>query len=166
MDEIVISSAIKIPLTKGKYCLIDREDYDLVSSYKWCVSSYGYAVRGTRKMVNGKSKSFIHYMHREIIGAPVGLEVDHINGDKLDNRRSNLRVCTRQQNEWNKPANIRSKTGYKGVFWSKQARKYASWINTNGKIKHLGFYESSVEAAKAYDNAALMLHGEFARKNV
>ncbi|MMZ67947.1 hypothetical protein D1872_305870 [compost metagenome] len=98
----------EIPLTQGKVAIIDDEDFEKVSAYKWCYSStIGYAV--SRKVVNGKRQPVL--MHRLILDAPPGLVTDHINHDKLDNRKANLRLCTRHENNRNMPLRSNNKSG-------------------------------------------------------
>lgn len=153
---------IYIPLNRGLYALVDREDYEKVGYYTWYCHR-GYVVR-TQK-VNGKKKML--YMHREILRPPAHLVVDHINGNKLDNRRSNLRVCTRGENVRNmrqtmtrKRADKHSK--YKGVYWVKGTKKWAAQIRVNKRQLHLGYFEREEDAAAAYDQAAQQYFGEFA----
>lgn len=103
-------------------------------------------------------------MHREIVGTPEGMDTDHINGDKLDNRRSNLRICTHAQNGANRGPQKNGSSGYKGVSY--HCKKWRVQICINGKTKRLGGFNSLLDAAKAYDKAARKYHGEFARTNV
>lgn len=153
-----------IPLTKGYMALVDAEDYERVSQYIWSasVSKSGYA-----RAVRGDRLGKIILMHREIMCAPQGLDVDHINGNSLDNRKANLRLCTHRQNLRNmrKPSHARS-SKYKGVCWSKRRGKFISYIHgAEGRI-HLGYYPDEIDAAKAYNEAAIKYHGDFAMLNI
>ena len=148
-----------IALTQGKETIVDDNDYDYLSQFKWCYHK-GYAARNIR-LENGKQTTI--KMHRIIIDCPQGLLVDHINGDSLDNRRSNLRIVTNQQNNMNKKHYSRS--GFKGVYFNKLAQKWHAQIALNNKVIYLGLFNDLVEAAKAYDKKALELFGEYARLN-
>ena len=149
----------KIELTKGKVALVDEQDYWwLVALGRWQAfggNSTWYAKRG-----NGGGGT--EYMHALILGAP---GVDHINGDGLDNRRSNLRHATLSQNQANRRSRADSMSGYKGVSWHKQRRRWYARICVNGQTRGLGLYESAEDAALAYDAAAIASFGEFAATN-
>jgi len=155
----------KIPLSQGKYAIVDDADFAWLSKWKWCAKKTGrgwYVVRSVYK--NGKQT--IIQMHRLILNTPLGMETDHINHDGLDNRRANLRICTRTEN--NRNARKRRKptsSQFKGVYWHKRYCKWAAQIMHNGKKIHLGFYDSEIEAARAYDRAALKYFCEFALTN-
>ena len=153
-----------IELTKGYVALVDDADFEWLSQRKWCASyernGNAYALRGYR---SGDRKRTIK-MHREIMGAKPGQQVDHKNGDTLDNRRANLRICTQSQNNMNR----HTRTGtsrYKGVCWSKAKRKWQAGIQVDGKTKFLGYFHNEIEAARAYDVAARDLFGEYANLN-
>lgn len=159
----------EIPLTQGKVALVSDEDYSTLSQYKWQYTGTGYASRSERfgpvdKTEVGwkryKYKGFL--MHREILEPPSGMQVDHINGNKLDNRRSNLRLCTRSQNYWNKGKQSNNKSGYKGVFWAKHVQRWRARVMSNGRITELGYFDSPEEAHRSYVKAAKQVHGEFA----
>jgi len=157
----------RIPLTQGKYAIVDPDDYRHLSKHKWYATNrHGnchYAVRMVTK--NGK-KGRIH-MHREVIKAPDNLLVDHINHNKLDNRKVNLRPATPSQNIQNraKYAIRTSSSKYKGVSWKRDKRFWQARICINGKSIQLGCFRSEVRAAKAYDRAAMRYHCEFAVLN-
>jgi hypothetical protein len=157
----------KIEMSNGKgFTLVDDDDYEQLAKHKWCKNSAGYAMR-TRKMSDVISGAKI-YMHRHILGLRPGdkLQCDHINGNKLDNRRKNLRVVTNQQNHWNKKKpSGRYTSQYKGVHWDKIQKKWVSNIRINGKTKYLGAFTDEVAAAYAYDAAARKLFGKYAAPN-
>jgi len=142
-----------------------------VLKHRWHCDGEGYACRNVYcGRQDGKQKNLRIWMHCEVVrlhGTEIsdGQEVDHINGDKLDNRwPENLRVATRSQNT----ANSKPHTGtsrYKGVSWNKRDRRWKAQIRHNGKLLYLGYFTDQIEAAKAYDTAALRLHGEYARCN-
>lgn len=147
----------RIKLTQGKYTLVDDEDFEWLNQWKWYYLSIGYAARG-------KGKNFI-YMHRLIINTPKNLYTDHINNDKLDNRRCNLRICTNSENQTNRGKYKRNKSGYKGVCWFKQTNKWQAQIRKNNKRFHLGYFQNKIDAAKAYNQKAIELHDNFVYLN-
>jgi len=102
------------------------------------------------------------YMHRLIMNAPKGVQVDHINGDKLDNRKENLRLCSHRENVLNRPKHKNNTTGYKGVYFNKKRDVYQSFITINGLHKYLGSFQTAEEAYRAYCSAAQVAFGEFA----
>lgn len=148
----------EIPLTRGKVAIVDDGDFPELSKHKW------YARIGRHKpyAVRTGSRNEIIRMHRVIMNAPDGLEVDHISGDTLDNRRANLRICTRGQNAANIPSN-RNKNGFKGVH--KSYRKFHAKISCKRVRYHLGPHTTPEEAARTYDRKAIELFGEFASLN-
>lgn len=152
---------LHIPLTRGKFALIDENDYDLIGHLKWHATPskntfYAFhSVRGAGVIV----------MHRIILAAPQGTEVDHIDGNGLNNRRSNLRLCTRSQNSMNTQKLDGTTSRYKGVYWFRGTSKWHARITVNRERRHLGFFSSEIDAARTYDEAARSLFGEFARLN-
>jgi hypothetical protein len=146
-------------LSNGKECLVDDDDYQWASQYKWHESGKGYALRN--KQVNGRSATV--RMHRELLQVHQGLEVDHINGNRLDNRRSNLRPATRQENVRNRKVQKNNKCGFKGVSCEKG--RFRAYICVNNKLIHLGMFTTAEEAARARDKAEKELFGEFSRLN-
>lgn len=150
-----------ITLANGGQAVIDDQAFDLVNRYRWCETSRGYVA--TSLWVDGKKP--ILFMHRLVMDSPAGMHVDHINHNKLDNRRSNLRTCTNMQNQWNSSKHIDNTSGHKGVSWSKSEKKWQVLIQHNKNRKHLGFFNDKELAAKAYNKAALRLFGNFANLN-
>lgn len=149
----------EIPLSKGMVSLVDDEDFEVLSGFNWFVTSWGYAVRNA----DGKQIR----MHRQIMGVNDNrwLIVDHINMNPLDNRRANLRLCTQAQNLTNRPS-VNNSSGFKGVTWSKQNKKWCAKIGHKGRSKNLGYYDTPEEAHEVYCLWADMLHGEFAHYGV
>jgi len=152
----------EILLTKNKVALVSDEDYPYLSQFAWHCLTIGkmcYAMRSTPR-VNGKHKSIL--MHREILGVPPDKKVDHKDGDGLNNVRDNLRPATQMQNAYNQAAPSTNTSGYKGVNWFARYGKWRARISINGRVKHLGYFDSIKDAALARDNAARDAHGEFA----
>lgn len=149
---------MKFSLAKGLTAIIDKEDYELVSPYRWNFNNGAV----TTNIVSGNGKRTTLKMHRLILGLPPNRPiVDHINGNQLDNRKSNLRVCDHSSNLMNRGKNRNNKSGYKGVFWSKAAKKWAAQVSVKGKKYHLGLYDSPTEAHKAYIEKSKEVHKEF-----
>ena len=147
---------------KVKLC---EKGYKLIKDYSWSKAGKCYVARrveGKRKPNGERTRPSI-YMHRQLTGAVKGQEVDHINGDKLDNRLCNLRLCTSQQNKYNRKSSWGS-SKFKGVTFNKRAKKWAANIKDN-KYMFLGYFEKEEEAALAYNREAARLHGEFALLN-
>ena len=158
----------EIPLTQGKIALVDDEDYERVNQYKWCAVRYGdnfYANRNGGKA--GKlNRTFIVKMHREVLGDPADMIVDHINHNGLDNRKANLRIVTKEQNLWNSRKNISYGTSiYKGVTFFKRDNRWRAYITYKKKHIFIGSFPDEQAAAKAYDEKAKQLFGEFAYLN-
>lgn len=150
-----------ISLTKGMRCIVDDCDYDiLVSMGAWHFDS-GYARK--KKRESGKNRTI--YMHRVIMDAPDSALVDHINGDTLDNRRSNLRICTAKENAQNRRQNRRSRNPFKGVFWHEKAQKWQASIGVDGRSVYIGLFDTAEQAADAYNAAASKMFSDFACLN-
>ncbi len=148
---------------------MDAEDFKCLSVHRWhAVSSRGrwYAVR-FKTRISGQQLNLC--MHREILGLQHkdGKIVDHVNSDGLDNRRSNLRICTKCENNRHRRKSIirRTASQYKGVTWHKRNQKWMATIRKDRKIYHLGYFEIEIEAAKTYNEAAIKYHGDFACLN-
>lgn len=158
----------QIPLTKGKFALVDDEDYERVMGMgKWQLGSGGYAQKtiyfGSK---NGRQVKKTLFMHRFIMNATDSEHVDHKKGNVRDNRKSNLRLCGQHQNRMNRVLNKNSITGYKGVYNSKTIGRFKAGIQVNRKQIHLGTFATAIEAAKAYNEAAVKYFGEFANLNI
>jgi hypothetical protein len=146
---------------RGSKIIVDDSDYKTLVSYVWSINNTGYAVR--YETVDNK-KSQIS-MHRQIMNTPRGMFTDHKNHERLDNRRSNLRICTREQNQRNMKLQKNSSTGQKGVYWDKKAKAYRARIYFNKKRKCLGFFSTAAEAGSAYNREAIKVYGDFAVLN-
>ena len=155
----------KIPLSQGKFALVDDEDFENVNRFKWYFAN-GYARR--TPIVNGKRTTLS--LHRFIMNAKPEEMIDHVNGDKLDNRRENLRFCTPGQNQMNIKKRVKNTIcKYKGVYkYQPKGRKqvkYQAVIRKDGKKINLGYFNSEEMAARAYNDAAIIHFGEFANLN-
>lgn len=154
-----------IPLTKGYFALVDDEDYDFLNQWKWHVSI------GTRRETYAKRVEIIDgkrikiTMHRMILCVPEGKQTDHIDHNGLNNQKSNLRTATPVQNGANRKMCQRNTSGFKGVSWSKSHNKWRAQISIERRNNHLGLFENAQDAAKAYDEGAIRLNGEFASTN-
>jgi len=149
---------MKIQITKGKYCFIDKEDYEKFKRYKWYAHSNNrrWYVRGSR-YINGVRKRI--YLHNLI--KPIKIknkELDHINRNTLDNRKQNLRYVTRSLNNFNSKTKVGG-SRFKGVYWNTSRRRWIAKINYKGRQYHLGTFTNEVCAAQAYDAAAVMIAG-------
>lgn len=141
--------------------LVDDENYDQLKKITWHLHSAGYA--RTNFKINDKWTSI--YMHRMIMDTPLKLDTDHIDGNKLNNLKSNLRVATHSQNLCNRKITKDLTSQFKGVCWHKHNNKWHARIMLNYKYKHLGFFTDETEAAQAYNDMAVEIFGEFALIN-
>jgi hypothetical protein len=148
-----IPGAAYIELTQGRVAIVDASDLAFLNKHNWCFSK-GYALRSTRPAV---------YMHRQLLHVDPGMQVDHIDGDKLNNRRSNLRIVTNQQNAWNMKGH--SKSGFKGVVKTPQG-KWCARIYISKRLVHLGTFDTAANAALRYNEAARRHYGIYARLNI
>lgn len=149
---------VYIQLTQGKQALVDKADFEWLSQWKWYYIKDGYAVRSDYSQ--GRTPRQVK-MHRQIMNEPEGLQVDHKNTNKLDNRRENLRVATVNQNQQNSSLPKNNTSGYKGVS---KPRRGLGWIASIQR-QYLGYYKTPEEAALAYNIEATKRFGEFARLN-
>jgi len=156
--EVAQGEAVRyISLGHGRTVMVDPADFDWLNRHKWHAAGGSDYARAT---IGGKSVS----MHRLIMNPPPGMIVDHISGNRHDNRRSNLRICTPAENLRNARKG-RGTSRFKGVFWNAQRRKWGASIHRDGKNIWLGHFTDEVEAARAYDRAARELFGPFAYLN-
>lgn len=157
----------KLKLNQGKYTVVDDEDFEWLSRTKWWAAKYrrAFYVHGKRRVSTNNFKTLKihieimkhHNLHKE------GKQVDHINGDGLDNRKINLRMCTNSNNIKNRGLLSSNTSGYKGV--TRVGKRWRARLTSNRKVMSFGCYKTKLEAAKAYNEAALKHHGEFARPN-
>ena len=142
--------------------IIDRKNHKKIKGYKWRLDKVGkrgfYVIGYVTKMNNTR-------LHRFLLNAPKDMQVDHINGITLDNRESNLRLCTSKENRCNNKKHKNNTSGFKGVCYHKRDNKWHSQITMNMKKIHLGYFTDKIEAAKVYNDAAIKYHREFARLN-
>jgi len=155
----------RIKLTRGKYTLVDPEDFERLNQYKWYCTHNGYAKRTVpKRLVKGKQKYAL--MHRELCPVSDGMVIDHINRNPSDNRKANLRPATRQQNCWNVDYKRRPRRSrYIGIYFDKRIGKWRVHMQLDGRFRFFGHYADDVEAAKKYDEVAKKYRGEFAVLN-
>jgi len=152
----------KIELTNGGFTLIDDEDYEKVSLYKWRRDSLANHVVRT---FGPKNKRRLIRLHRYVMNAISGQIIDHIDGNVLNNQKTNLRIANKSTNGMNRNKQCNNKSGYKGVCFHKPANKWVAQLVVNG-IKVLNsFHTTKEDAARAYNEAAIKYHGEFAKLN-
>jgi len=144
-----------IPLSNKQRAIVDDADHDWLNEFTWCYTGQYAQTQVDKKRIK---------MHRMILNPAINVAVDHINGDGLDNRRSNLRICTNSENQYNRKRGKNNTTGYKGI--KRQGNKWQAKIGYQGKQRYLGTFETPEEAAQAYDKAAIELYGDFARGNL
>ena len=152
-----------ISLTRGQVAKIDPEDYECVNQFKWFADwSQGMHSFYAKGRIGDATTNPIR-MHRFIMNAPEDKEVDHINGDTLDNRKANLRLCTQAENNRNRKKSSLNTSGYTGV--NKKKNRWCARTSFDGKRIHIGYFSDAEEAAHAYDEAVKKHHGEFAKTN-
>jgi hypothetical protein len=145
-----------------RFAIVDADDYEHLAKYKWYCEQDGNTFYTFRR--EGRKRKRVS-MHRQILHAPKGLLVDHIDGNGLNNRKSNLRLCSPAQNARNKRPAPNCSSRYKGVTWHKYHKKWHVRIFKSGKSTYLGSFDDEIEAAVAYDRKAAELFGEFAYLN-
>ena len=155
-----------IPLTRNKEAIVDDDCYEYLNRHKWLtqqslIKTLSYACRRIGPFKNAWATS----MHRTIMCPPANMEIDHINHNGLDNRRSNLRIVTRQQNAWNSRKNPSNKTGYIGVHKDPRCNSWQAIIKHNNKVLNLGSFKNPYDAAIAYDKAVNKYRDKFAYRN-
>ena len=144
----------EIELTNGYKAIIDDENFKLLNQWKWSYHRIGYAIRKSNIL-----------MHRLIMNCPKNKTIDHINGNKLDNRKINLRICSLSENLKNQKLRINNTSGYKGVSFEKRRNKWRSQIKIGRQVKEIGQFKTAIQAAMAYDLWAKNIYGEYAKLN-
>lgn len=144
----------EIPLTQGKVALVDDEDFERLSQWKWYARKDGSTLYAVRNAPGPERGTIL--MHREVLGdVPGEMDIDHVDGDGLNNQKANLRIITHRQNCQN--LHIQKSSKYPGVCWHKRARKWQAQVGIDGKIKYLGLYETENDAFEAYRMAVYNL---------
>ena len=152
---MTIAIELSSELYPGRVALVDDADLALVEKHAWSAHHTGYA----QTQINGK----FTLMHRLIL--PDIPRIDHVNGVRVDNRRSNLRPATASQNAMNRSKSPGTSSRFKGVVWKSQPGKWMAYIYVDGKQRYLGYFTDETDAATAYDRAAVEVFGEFAKTN-
>lgn len=148
-----------IALTRGAVALVDPTDVEALARHSWQLTSNGYAVRIVRYGPRSEGRKAAVLMHRQLMGLQPGdgLEVDHINGNKLDNRRGNLRIATRSENELNKPKRAGTSSRYKNVTWDARYQAWAAKVKRYGRTYNFGRYPTEEAAAEAVRAGVLLV---------
>jgi len=156
----------RIKLTRGKYAIVDLEDFERLNQYRWYCSQSNYAKRSIRNKNRKGPKQIEIFMHKVVCPPPKGMVSDHINRNRLDNRKANLRPATWTQNAWNRSSPTRAgKTRYNGIRYYKDTKKWQVRLTIKGRRLSFGCYADEQEAAKAYDAVAKKYHREYAVLN-
>jgi hypothetical protein len=155
---------MEIPLTQGIVALVDDEDYEALSQFKWHTERSGDRFYARRKITVGPGRQDNVRMHHSIMETTD--QVDHENGNGLDNRRANLRLASQAQNQQNRGISKANSSGFKGVSWNKRKQRWIAYIHVGGKQHYLGAFSTPEQAALAYDRAAREKFGEFAHCNL
>ena len=151
------AEVVNANVTPSATFFMDIEDLPLLGDYYWCTNNTGYIHR------NANPGEIL--LHRLVANAPDDMNVDHKDGNKLDIRKRNLRICTKAENGCNRDKQLNNTSGYKGVTWNKCDKKWVAQIRVNRKNIHLGYHDTPRSAARAYNAGAIKYHGEFARLN-
>lgn len=154
----------KIKLTQGKYTIVDNIDFEWVNSFKWYAKKQGEKSKVARNITNKKGTQDTVLLHRIIMKCPKGMEVDHIDGDPLNNQRKNLRLCTKKQNRQNKGFSKNNQSGYKGVTLHRNV--YEVYVRKNNRHTFVGSHKNKHEAAKIYNKEAKKVFGKFSKLNI
>jgi hypothetical protein len=154
----------EIPLTQSKVVIVDDEDFAFLSQFKWYAIRQGSRWYAKRTICEGNQRLSTP-MHRVILGTPKGFDSDHVNGDGLDNRRCNLRVATRSQNQANSQKRTGTSSKFKGVSWDSTWKRWVARLQVKGKMIRIGRFASEESAAMAYNDTARKYFGPYARPN-
>lgn len=158
-----------ISLTKNYHTVVDDKYFEILNQHTWCAHLYKNGSCYAEKRIIINDKATILKMHRHILQLEGYVlsnnEIDHINGDGLDNRVENLRICSRKNNSRNRKLSKNNTSGYKGVIWINRLNKWRARIKVDYKTIHLGYFVSKDDAARAYNLAASKYFGDFARLN-
>lgn len=155
----------KIPLTRGQVALVDDEDFDYLNQWKWFASFTKGKFYAVRNVPNRAKRQKMIRMNRILMDAKDGYEIDHVDGNSLNNQRANLRACSHKENSRNKKFHSKNTSGFKGVTWHKGERRWRAQIGVNYKKIVIGRFLTVEDAALAYDGAAKRFFGEFALTN-
>ena len=151
-----------IKLKKGRQTIIDSKDWNKVKHLHWL---YGIGNVYVGANIGGRKNHKQILLHRFIMDTPKGFHTDHINGDRLDNRRENLRICTPNQNQFNSRKWKKKSSKFKGVSWYKRDKCWRAYVNKNRQQFHLGYFQSEKDAGEAYNKKAKELFGKYACLN-
>lgn len=155
---------VSTPRHKGMFSMVDDADFETLNQWKWSAEKRGNRFYAIRQVIGAEGKKTTVRMHREIAQVGDGFEVDHADGNGLNNQRANLRACSTSENQQNR-ASIRGSSAYKGVLWDKSHGCWKAKIIVDGKRFMLGSFQTEEAAARRYDQAARAHFGEFARLN-